>query len=213
MSSHPITSRSITGKHDAKMARLGRLVAALAASCAITTAWADTVTFRQGAGGYTGGLDTMLQQDPANAGTNNGAGALLGWDGDDPSGTGFDIYTLIRFNNIFGSGPGQIPIGAVITSATLTYAVSDVGDTGSVRELLVGWTAASTFNSFCGASCDEGSEFGPPVANAPAGAIGTRALMCARASRRGPMAAPTTAGSSCPRAREEWTSAPTSMPR
>ena len=58
---------------------------------------ATTVSYQQDVGGYTGTEDTFLQSDPTNAGTNNGASAFVGWDDDDPGGTGFDVFSLLRF--------------------------------------------------------------------------------------------------------------------
>jgi len=153
--------------------RTVRGVAALPLLLLATAALADTATFRQGASGYTGVVDTWVQQDPANINTNNGASTTLGWDGDNPANSGNDEYVLIRFDNIIGTNPGQIPPGATINSATLQYTVWDTGDPGQVHEILVPWTAASTFSTFCGASCDEGSEFGPTIGSAPATALGT----------------------------------------
>lgn len=141
---------------------------------AAVQASADTVTFREGvnltgsATVYNGTSDTYLQQNPASVNTNNGAAADWGWDGDDPSGTGYDIYGLIRFDDIFGNATGQIPPGQEITEATLYLTVWDTGDVGSVREALMPWTESSTFASFCGASCDDGIEWGPQVATATA---------------------------------------------
>jgi len=177
MSDRRMTSWRMNVRQHQGTARRLAVVAALLAGFAATAAQADTVTFRQGANGYTSVVDTMLQQDPANAGTNNGAATLLGWDSDDPNGTGYDVYTLIRFDNIIGTGLGQIPPGATITSATLSYVVSDTGDIGTIhRVLTASWTAAATYNSFCGASCDEGSEFGPSEGSIGAAALGTQTV-------------------------------------
>ena len=135
-------------------------------------AGAVTLTFRQDQNGYAATQDTFLQQNPPSANTDNGAAAAIGWDGDDPAGSGFDQLALLRFDGIVGSGPGQIPPGSQITSATLTYVVFDVGDTGELHDLLVPWTEASTFSSFCGSGCD-GSQWGAGATAAPAAAAGT----------------------------------------
>lgn len=136
-------------------------------------ALATTVNFQEGSGGYTGTQDTFLQQNPANASTNNGNATLIGWDGDDPSGTGNDIYTLLRFDNIIGGGANQVPAGAQITEALLFLTIVDTGDTGQVHPLTTSWTESSTFSSFCGASCDEGVEYGSMVTTFPASSTGT----------------------------------------
>ncbi|MBZ5641119.1 MAG: DNRLRE domain-containing protein, partial [Acidobacteriia bacterium] len=143
------------------------LALALAAGPAVAT----TVTFRQGENGYAGAHDTYIQQNPSSAGNNNGALLALNWDGDDPNGTGYDVYTLIRFDDIFGAGAGQIPVGAQITSATLTYLVSNTGGSGDMREVLVAWQDSATYNSFCGGGCAQGNQYGSTVGSASASAL------------------------------------------
>ena len=64
---------------------------------------------------------------------------------------------MIRFNNIFGTGDGQIPTGAQIESAELVLHTSDLTDAQSpntitLHRLLQNWTEAGavwdTFNGF-----------------------------------------------------------------
>ncbi|MBP7148345.1 MAG: DNRLRE domain-containing protein [Acidobacteria bacterium] len=151
------------------MTRLSHRLLCLAAAAflAAAPALATTVTFRQGENGYTGVKDTFLQQ--SSPGTNNGSAANLNWDADDPNGTGYDVYTLVRFNNIFGNGAGQVPLGSQITSASLSYVVYNNGGDGTMHEVLVTWdSATATFSSFCGGACTEGTQFGPQVGTAPA---------------------------------------------
>ena len=164
----------MTDRHPFPTRRSGKLAAALALLLgASAPALAVTVSFREGASGYLGCQDTFLQQNPPNAGTNNGAQASCGWDGDDPAGTGLDQYTLLRFDAIVGNGAGQIPPGATITSATLTYTVFDVGDPATVHPVLTSWTEASTYTAYCGGGgCLEGTQFGPAAASATATANG-----------------------------------------
>ena len=64
--------------------------ALLAVFLSVLPASATTVSYQQDVGGYTGTEDTFLQSDPANAGTDNGASASVGWDDDDPGGTGLE---------------------------------------------------------------------------------------------------------------------------
>ena len=64
--------------------------------------------------------------------------------------TGSFGYGLIQFTNIFGSGPGQVPLGSTITSATLQ--ITGLGDGNSsasaqLYRMLVPWTEADTWNS------------------------------------------------------------------
>ena len=74
------------------------------------------IVFRNGLNGYSGTHDTMLSQ--ATPGSGYGNATTLSADGDDPSGQ--DTQTLLQFANLFGAGSSQIPLGATITSATLT---------------------------------------------------------------------------------------------
>ena len=106
-----------------------------------------TVTFQQGANGYTGTQDTYLEM--LSGGTNNGnktsmiAGRAL---------TQAESQVLIRFDNIIGTGPGQIPPGSIITGVSLDLYATSVGGWGSdytldIYRVTTSWTEASTWNS------------------------------------------------------------------
>ena len=83
-----------------------------------------TVTFQEGVSGYTGTVDTHLKQ--ASPTTAFGADPTVDWDAEETNGNAAtQKFGSIRFENIFGSGTGQIPLGATITSATLQYTVSN----------------------------------------------------------------------------------------
>jgi hypothetical protein len=62
--------------------------------------------------------------------------------------------SLVRFDNLFGAGPGQIPIGSTIQSASLTFWSGQSASTLapiSLHRLLVPWNpATATWNSFNG---------------------------------------------------------------
>ena len=147
------------------------LVLALAGMLTVSPALATTKSFRQGDASYSGARDTMLQQ--AQPSLNNGTAVTIGWDGDDPTNSGQDNLTLLRFNDLFGGGASQVPVGAQITQATLTYFVTDVGDTGELHEPLITWEDTYTYTSFCGGDgCNEGDEYGPTTGTAPAAATG-----------------------------------------
>ena len=89
---------------------------------------------------------------PSEVNSSYGGDVQVQWDGDDlPSGqtTPGEQDALIRFDNIFGEGPGQIPSGSVIVSATLTYEVFDLGNEANVFNVLVSnWSETTTWNSF-----------------------------------------------------------------
>lgn len=131
------------------------------------------LTFQHGVNGYTGGVDTSLLESQPNA--NNGATAVIEWDGDDPSSSGQMNFGLIRFDNIFGAGANQIKPTDTITSAVLRYDVTNGGNAGTINAVLVDWTAAETFNSFGGDPGVQADEYGPDLGSAPGG-TGTQSV-------------------------------------
>ena len=123
---------------------------------------AATVTFRQGTNGYTGTVDTMLRERYPN--DNYGNAFVVSPQGD----TGKHTQGLLAFNNLFGTGPGQIPVGATIVSATLTLMTTQPTiDGGTINPMLSSWTASSTWNSMVG-----GVTIGTEASSANAVAIG-----------------------------------------
>lgn len=75
----------------------------------------DTVTFQQGLHGYSGTVDTYVAL--TNSGVSNASAPSLNVDSADPSGN--PTQALLRFSNLFGTGSGQIPPNATITSACI----------------------------------------------------------------------------------------------
>ncbi len=123
-----------------------------------------TVTFQNGLSGYTGTVDThIMEAEPT---TDHGALESVEWDNDDPIGTGQYKYALIRFDDIFGSETGQIPLGAPIQSATLRYEVYNVGDPADVNEIAIDWIASETWNSFGGDAGVQADEYGVSLGSA-----------------------------------------------
>ena len=72
---------------------------------------ATTLTFQEGVGEYTGTVDTVLKE--AAPTSSQGALAVAEWDGEDLGG---ENHGLLRFDNIFGTDPGQIAPTDTITS-------------------------------------------------------------------------------------------------
>ncbi len=71
-------------------------------------------------------------------------GLLVDFDG----GTA-NSQVLLRFDNIFGSGPGQIPLGSKIAAARLVLDTNNPGDGGTFHRLLTSFDAnTDTWNSF-----------------------------------------------------------------
>jgi len=103
---------------------------------------AVSVTFSQGANGYTDNIDTMLRQNRASLTFADAPffRSILE--------SGKESQPLLKFGNLFGTGPGQIPLGATILSASLTLEVTDGSASGgSINRMLVGWSGTSTWNS------------------------------------------------------------------
>jgi hypothetical protein len=70
------------------------------------------------------------------AATPLGTNPTLTVDNDD----GGIAQALLRFDNIFGNSPGQVPLGSVIVSATLTVSVFDLGSPVNMHRMLIPWT-------------------------------------------------------------------------
>lgn len=105
----------------------------------------QTLTFQ--APGYSGTRDTYIWEGEPD--DNFGSENELWWDLEFRG--ALDAHTLLRFENIFGTGADQIPVGSTIVSATLAMQVTDPGvaDPGELHELLVDWGEyTATFENF-----------------------------------------------------------------
>lgn len=113
----------------------------------------QVVSFQQGLGGYVGTVDTFVQEASPTA--SNATATSLNVDNDDPAGSGQDVQTLLRFDNIFGVGVGQIPSNATIQSALLTVNVINLGDPLELHRMLGSWNDTDTWTSLtAGVSAD-----------------------------------------------------------
>jgi parallel beta-helix repeat protein len=103
-----------------------------------------TTTFQEGANGYADTQDTQL--DSNNADTVQGSQITIGIDADNGAGVS---QGLIKFDNIFGSGAGQIPLGATIDSASLAFNVSNASASSTINfhKMLIDWTENDTWNT------------------------------------------------------------------
>lgn len=108
---------------------------------------AQTANFRQGVGGYSGAVDTQLQQ--ANATANSATAATLGIDKSDATGAN-EVQTLLRFDSIIGTAPGQIPPGSTIQYAYLDL-VSSTGNSqghgGQFFRMLSPWAETDNWTT------------------------------------------------------------------
>ncbi len=118
-----------------------------------------SVVFQQGEDGYAGTVDTMLLE--ASPSTNRGTAPELSVDGDDPGGSGQETHVLIRFEDIVGEGPGQIPPGSSIRSARLELSSSDAGDGAAAHRMRAAWTDADSWATFGGDGIQAGIETFP----------------------------------------------------
>jgi len=126
-----------------------------------------TVSFQQGVNGYAGTIDTMLQQSTPT--TTYDTSTKVGTD----AGTNANVQTLLTFNDIFGTGPGQIPLGATITSATLTLQTTNGSVQGaSLHRMLINWIGVpiKTWDAFNNGIQVDGTE-ALGVADVSTGAI------------------------------------------
>lgn len=79
-----------------------------------TLALRIVASFQQGLNGYTGAADTQLRQANPNDNYNTATSLLV-----DAADGGGVVQVLLAFRNLFGTGPGQIPPGVTLRSATL----------------------------------------------------------------------------------------------
>jgi DNA-binding beta-propeller fold protein YncE len=116
----------------------------------------QTVSFRQGVGGYAGTIDTMLREhDPA---TSQAAAVSLKVDADNPSASGRDVQVLLRFADLFGSGAGRIPANAELRSAMLRLRVTNGGDEMRLHRMMADWSPSATWASSGGGIQADGVE-------------------------------------------------------
>ncbi len=125
-------------------------------------AWAastSSVSFENGVNGYTGTTDMRLIQgvggnpDSSQLGSSVTQYYVDGRFVSDGVATEPDVQGLIRFDDIIGAGPGQVPAGAYVLNAGLRITTGDAGfaDTGSrvgVARMLQPFNDASTYSQY-----------------------------------------------------------------
>ncbi|WP_145391305.1 cadherin-like domain-containing protein [Stieleria neptunia] len=128
-----------------------------AAGVSINSMSYESTSFREGVGGYTGTQDTSFNGDSPDTSYGNDASIAV----DDDHANGFESVGLIQFDSLFGNGPGQIPLGSTIVSASLTIngvTTGDAAGTLSLHEMLTSWSESSTYNSL-GSGLQSGTEY------------------------------------------------------
>jgi hypothetical protein len=135
----------------------------------------DFRIFQQGVGGYEGTRDTTLRQTLPF--TNHAVTPLLGVVEADTSAMTGASHTLLRFDDIFGDGAGQIPTGATIHAARLELQVMNGGDGIRLYRMLQPWSDTTTWSSAVEGIQADGQEAGiQPDGTAAAAVFGTLAL-------------------------------------
>ena len=104
-------------------------------------------SFQDGSGGYAGTEDTILYSISPDS--NFSSETSMSPDQQDANGVRLG---LLRFNDIIGTGTGQIPVGSTINSATLTVSVVNSSTAQmqmSLYRMLSDWDEGlATWNSF-----------------------------------------------------------------
>ena len=91
---------------------------------------------------FTNAIDTYVKQTALTS--TNPTATTLKIDGD----TGAAYQTLLAFTGLFGDGPGQIPLGATITSAMVTLNTTNSSSTGaSLYRMTSSWNDRSSWSS------------------------------------------------------------------
>jgi hypothetical protein len=115
-----------------------------------------TTTFQQDVLSYTDTQDTSLLEETP--GTPDGGASTVNVDLE-VSGANSESQGLLRFDNIFGAGANQIPVGAIIDSAELTvWTDGDSNATISLHRMLANWSESSTWTSMVG-GLDSGVDY------------------------------------------------------
>lgn len=109
----------------------------------------STASFRQNVNDYTNAADTRIRQSTPDASATTATAVFVDWDVVSSNTLNPDDV-LIRFDQIIGTNPGQVPPGAVVEAAMLDLATvsgSGYGDGGQFFAMLTPWLDTDTWNS------------------------------------------------------------------
>ncbi|MDF9832157.1 hypothetical protein M2103_000365 [Ereboglobus sp. PH5-5] len=111
-----------------------------------------TITFQNGSSGYTGTVDVRVAKKIPDAHDPKSAVFWIQYERD-PETNKFknNSVALLRFDNLFGSAPGQIPLGSPIVKATLRLHSghsknADSRNRLNLNRMLVPWDASAAWN-------------------------------------------------------------------
>ncbi len=113
---------------------------------------APLLVIQQNIDGYAGAVDTHIMQSRPDDAFGSESRLLVDMTPGGPN------QALVRFDNIFGSGPGQIPPGVTLTSATLEFDLTDPGNHVAAHRMLVDWNDSATWNSLGGGIQSDNTE-------------------------------------------------------
>ncbi len=115
----------------------------------------STLVFQEGLNGYSGTSDTQLSSaSPAAAAGSDPSLSVDALDGT-PGGPN---HGLIRFDGLFGTGPGQIAPGSDVLHARLRVNITNPGSFWSFHRMLAAWDESATWSSLGGGVSPDGTE-------------------------------------------------------
>lgn len=116
----------------------------------------QTSTFRNGEAGYNGVDDSQVQQNRASTAYGRSTGNLFV----DSATTGQrnTSQVLIKFQQLIGNNPGQIPANARVLSAELVLNTTNPGDGGTLHRMVKEWDGGSTWNYLGAGITADGSD-------------------------------------------------------
>src|SRR5262245_29812996 len=112
-----------------------------------------TLTFQQGVNGYAGTIDIEIWAVAPNTCLEGNPNASSDADND-----GGESQILLRFDDIIGPKPGQIPPRSAIHSARIVVSAFDEGNPVHLHRMLVPWKRTATWNSLVAGVTADGLE-------------------------------------------------------
>jgi len=128
------------------------------------------LSFQNGVDGYNGSVDTEIRA--SNPTADLSAAASINVDGSDGGGV---VQAVIRFDDLFGVGAGQISPAASIIDATLTLEIHDPGDTMRMHRMLGSWAENANWDTFVDGVSGDGVEAAAAYQDV-SGSVGTRTI-------------------------------------
>jgi hypothetical protein len=112
-----------------------------------------TLRFQDGVNGYAGTIDVEIWAVSPNTCLEGNPNASSDADND-----GGESQILLRFENLIGDKPDQIPPKSTIHSAKMVVSAFDPGDTVHLHRMLVPWKRTATWNSMVAGVTADGLE-------------------------------------------------------